>query len=251
MALAAKISAAELSAQVTSRFQDQYFEARLINAPGVSYTPGTSDDVVFLANEVVLGTGGYARQTFFYSVSDVATYSDGGIGLSQKATVFAQDGTSTTIDFTHVALVWSTGNITALTSTPTTAPSAGNDGSYQAIPMDATSGSGLGATINLIVTNGGATPADYTVTIVSPGYGYTAAETITINDATLASVGVITAGAGDLVVTIDTVNTAANAGQLLSVAQTTNSVVLAAGNEAAFYWNLKQYGYYESLLAVV
>ena len=63
--------------------------------------------------------------------------------------------------------------------------------------------------------------------------------------------GVITAGAGDLVVTIDTVNTAANAGQLLSVAQTTNSVVLAAGNEAAFYWNLKQYGYYESLLAVV
>ena len=251
MAIAAKISAAELSAQVTSRFQDQYFEARLINAPGVTYTPGTTDDASFLGNEVILGTGGYARQTFFYSVSDIATYSDGGIGLSQKATVFAQDGTSTTIDFTHVALVWSTGNVTALTATPTTAPTAAVDDTYQAIPVDATSGSGLGATINLIVTNSGATAADYTATIVSPGYGYAAGDTVTINDATLASLGVITAGAGDLVVTVDTVSAATNAGQLLSVAQTTNSVILAAGNEAAFYWNLKQYGYYESLLAVV
>ena len=250
MALAAKISAAELSAQVSSRFQDQYFEARLINAPGVSYTPGTTDDATFLANEVAIGTGGYQRQTFNYGVSDIATYSDGGVGLAQKATVFAQDGTATSIDFTHVALVWSSGNASAL-AVPTVTPSAGNDGVYTDIPIDSSTGSGVGLTLDITVTNGGATAGDYAVTINSPGYGFAAAETVTINDLTLAAVGIISAGAGDLTVALDTVNEASNAGDLLSVAQTTNAVVLAGGNEAAFYWNLKQYGYYESLLAVV
>ena len=251
MALAAKISAAELSAQVANRFQDQYFEARLINAPGVSYTPGTTDDATFLAGEVAIGTGGYRRQTFNYSLADIATYSDGGVGLAQKATVFAQDGTSTVIDFTHVALVWSSGNASALAGTLAAAPTAGNDGSYTSIPVDSTSGSGVGLTLDITVANSGAAASDYTVTINSPGYGYAAADTVTIDDATLAGAGVIATGAGPLTVAIDTVNVASNAGDLLSVAQTTNAVVLADGNEAVFYWNLKQYGYYESLLAVV
>lgn len=251
MALAAKISAAELSAQVTSRFQDQYFEARLINAPGVSYAPGTTDDAAFLAQELTLGTGGYARQSFYYTVADVATYSDGGVGLAQKATIFAHDGSATTMDFTHVALVWSTGNVTAISANPTTAPSAAADGTYTGIPIDSTSGTGVGGTVDLVVINSGATAADYAITIAKPGYNYAATDTVTITEGTLAGLGIVSAGAGDLVATVDTINEPANAGSLLSVAQTTNAVVLGAGNEAAFYWNLKQYGYYESLLATV
>ena len=250
MALAAKISAAELSAQVSNRFQDQYFEARLIDSP-TSYTPGQGvDDATFLSNEVAIGIGGYARQTFFYSAADIATYSDGGVGLSPKATVFAHDGGATAIDFTHVALVWSTGNATALGANPTVAPSAAVDGTYYSVPMDSTSGSGVGLTVNITVANSGASTSDYTVALVSPGYGFTASDTVTITDATLASVGAITGGAGDLTFTVDTIHTAANAGQLLAVSQTTNPVSLIGGYEAVFYWNLKQYGYYESLLAV-
>ena len=250
MALAAKISAAELSAQVTNRFQDQYFEARLIDSP-TSYTPGQGvDDASFLANEVAIGTGGYARQTFFYSVADIATYSDGGVGLSPKATVFAHDGGATAIDFTHVALVWSTDNATSVSTNPTAAPSGGVDGTYYGIPMDSTNGSGVGLTVNITVANSGLTAGDYTIALVSPGYGFSAADTVTITDATLASIGAITGGAGDLTFTVDTVHTAANAGQLLAVSQTTNPVSLIGGYEAVFYWNLKQYGYYESLLAV-
>ena len=250
MALAAKISAAELSAQVSSRFEDQYFEARLINS-GTSYTPGQgADDASFLANEVAIGTGGYTRQTFFYSAADIATYSDGGVGLSSKATVFSHDGGATAIDFTHVALVWSTGNAKTVSAIPTAAPSAGNDGTYYGVPLDSTSGSGTGLTVDITVANSGASFSDYTVALVSPGYGFSATDTVTITDATLASIGAITGGAGDLTFTVDTVHTATNAGQLLAVSQTTNPVSLVGGYEAVFYWNLKQFGYYESLLAV-
>ena len=34
---------------------------------------------------------------------------DGGVAMDQKATVFAHDGGSTPITFSHVALVWSSG----------------------------------------------------------------------------------------------------------------------------------------------
>ena len=65
-----------------------------------------------------------------------------------------------------------------------------------------------------------------------------------ILDGTLAGIGAITAGDGNLTFSVGTVNTPSNAGQVLSVAQTTSSVVLSGGNEAVFYWNLKQFGYY-------
>jgi len=251
MALAAKISAAELSAQVTNRFQGQYFEARLINAPGITYTPGTTDDTTFLASEVALGTGGYARETFNYTVSDIATYTDGGVGLAQKATTFAHDGSGTSINFTHVALVWSDGNAATLSAAPSAAPTAAVDGTYTSVPVDSTSGSGVGLTVDIVVTNSGATSGDYDITINKPGYGYAASDTVTIADTTLAGISMITGGAGALTTAIATINdNTENAGDLLSVAKTTNSVVLAGGNEAVFYWNLKQYGYYESLLAV-
>ena len=59
------------------------------------------------------------------------------------------------------------------------------------------------------------------------------------------SVGAIETGAdlGNAVMTVDTVSVNAEAGSLISVAKPTNPVVLTAGNEAAFYWNLKLYGF--------
>ena len=244
MAIAAKISSAELTAQVTDRFVDQYFEARLINAPGITYEPGITNDTTFLANEVTAGTGGYQRQVIQYVSGDVSAYSDDGVALNTKATVFAQDGSATAIPFTHAVLVWSDGN-TATLGAVTSAPSAGVDGTYENVPIDATSGSGTSLTVNLTITNSGTSTGDYALTIVSAGRGYVAADTLTINDGTLAGLGAITGGAGDLVFSVGTIaSSSGNADQILSVAQTSSAVSLTAGNEAAFYWNLKQFGYY-------
>ena len=243
MALAAKISPAELTAQVTERFSDAYLEARLINAPGVVYLPGTTDDAAFLAFEVPIGTGGYERQVIYYQASDVTNYTDDGVGLATRATVFAQNGSSTTIDFSHVALCWSTGNVETLGAL-TAVPSAAVNGTYTSIPIDQTSGSGNGLTVDLAVINSGATSSDYAITLAKPGSGYADGDTALITEATLQGLGIVASGAGDLAFTVATVSSPANAGQLLSVAQTSNQVVLSAGNEAAFYWNLKQFGFY-------
>ena len=244
MTIAAKVSSTELTAQVTNRFSDKFLEARLINAPGTSYIPGTTVDATFLGFEVASGTAGYERQVIKYDPSDILTYSDDGVPLSRKATIFAHDGGGTVLDFSHVALVWSTGNVLTLTSPVASAPSAGVNGTYTNIPIDTTSGSGEGLTVDLTITNSGAAPADYALTIVKQGRGYAAAEVLTILDGTLAGLGAIAGGAGNLSFTVATVNTAANAGDVLAVAETTAPVALSGGNEAAFYWDLKQFGFY-------
>lgn len=245
MTIAAKVSAAEVNDQVVNRFVGAYMEARLINAPGQTYTPGTTDDANFLTFEVTLGTGGYARQLIGYEVGDVATYADGGVGLSRKATVFAHDGTASLIEFTHVALVNSFGQVSAVSVGGGNSPASMADGTYTNILQDSTtSAEGSGLTIDLTVSNGGASNTDYAVTVVNPGYGYVNGDTITITNTTLQALdpGV---GAGDLVIDLDTAAAAAaNAGQIVSVAQPTNAVALGGGNEAAFYWNLKTFGFY-------
>ena len=243
MTIAAKVSSGELTAQVTNRFSGQYLEARLVNAPGTSYIPGTTDDPTFLGFEVAAGTAGYERQVIKYDPADILAYSDDGVPLNRKATVFAHDGSGTVLNFSHVALVWSTGNALTLGAV-STAPSAGVDGTYTNIPIDTTSGSGEGLTVDLTITNSGATTTDYAVTIVTPGRGYAASDVLTILDGTLAGLGAITGGAGNLAFTVATVNTAANADDLLAVAETTAPVALSSGNEAAFYWDLKQFGFY-------
>lgn len=243
MAIAARISSGEVTAQVTDRFVNKYCEARLIDAPGVTYTPGTTVDATFLANEVTIGTGGYARQVISYIPADVSSYTDGGIGLQQKATVFAQDGGGTSIDFTHVALVWSTGNATTLGAV-TAAPASGTNGTYTNIPIDSTSGSGVGITVDLTVSNGGAATTDYALTLNKPGYGYAASDTLTIANGTLA--GLFTVGAGDLTFPVSAVSTNADGGDVVAVAKTATNVSITAGNEAAFYWNLKLFGFFAS-----
>jgi hypothetical protein len=325
MTIAAKISSTELTEQVTARFSGKYLEGRLINATGTSYIPGTTEDYVFLGFEPELGTGGYKRQVIKYESADVLAYSDDGVPLSRKATIFAQDGGATSIDFSHVALVWSGGNATTLGAV-TAAPSAGVDGTYTNIPVatlggalreagDFTTttpftasqagaavtisgGSGTGATatvdtnstgdviainltgggsnyvagdsititegagtpgvatarvivvdgdnllVNLTISNSGAATTDYALTIAAPGYGFEDGDTVTILDGTLAGLGAIAGGAGNLVFTVATTTQNADAGNILSVAETSSAVILNGGNEAVFYWDLKQFGFY-------
>jgi hypothetical protein len=241
MSITARISANEVSAQVTERFVGKHCEARLINSPGTNYTPGTTDDVLFLSDEVTLGTGGYTREVISIAQSDVSNYTDGGIGLTQKATVFAHDNGATAINFSHVALVWSAGNVESV-GTVTAAPASGQDGTYEGIPISSTDGSGVGMTIDLTIINGGLATTDYAIAIRKPGYGYAPGDTLTINNGVLA--GLFTAGAGDLEFSVGTASTNTEAGNVLAVAKTTSGVSLTAGNEAVFYWNLKLFGFF-------
>ena len=242
MTIAAKISSSELTAQMTNRFEDKFIEARLINATGTSYIPGTTDDPTFLGFEFTPGTGGYVRQVFKYETADILAYSDDGVPLNRKATIFAHDGGGTSIDFSHVALCWSTGNALTLGAVGS-APTAGVDGTYTNIPTT-TGGSGTGLVVDLTIQNSGAATTDYLLTIQSAGSGYAASDTITIADGVLAGLGAITGGAGGLGFTVATVNTDANGGNLITVAETASPVVLTGGNEAVFYWDLKMFGFY-------
>lgn len=242
MTIAAKISPAELAAQVTNRYVDQYYEGRLIYAPGTAYQPGVTDDATFLSSEVAIGTGGYQPQVIKYIGADVGTYADDGIALATKATVFAHDGGGTALQFSHVALVKGTGNVQTLGAV-TGKPTAGVNGTYTNIPVT-TAQNGVGLTVNLTVANLGASLGDWTLSIVKPGYDYVAADGLQIPEALLETLGIVSAGAGSLTFSVGTATT--GGGALLAVAQTASTVSLTAGNEAAFYWNLKQYGYYSA-----
>ena len=120
-------------------------------------------------------------------------------------------------------------------------PTAGVNGTYRNIPAT-TGNAGKDLTVDLTVTNLGASISDWTLTVVKPGYGYVAADGLQIAESVLESLGIVSAGAGALTFSVGTATV--GGGALLAVAQTANTVALTAGNEAAFYWNLKQYGYY-------
>jgi len=247
MTIPAKVSATEVTSILTDRYVDQYFEARLINLPAYNYDPSVSgSDATLLAGEVPLGTGGYARASIGFSSSDVGVYSDGGVGLQQKATVFAHDGSATPITFSHIALVWSGGNATALGAV-TAAPASATTttAAYTNVPIDSTSGDGVGMTVDIEVTNSGASVGDYVVTINSSGSGYTAGDGLVILNGTLAGLDPAI-GAGNLEFSVDTTYSpsGANAGDLFTAVKTTSVVNLVDGNEAAFYWNIKQFGFY-------
>ena len=244
MSIAAKVSAQELEDQVKSRFVGAFFEGRLINAPGVSYIPGTTDDASFLGFEAPLGEGGYLRQVISYDETAVSSYTDDGIGLSTRATVFAHDGVSGPIEFSHVALVWSSGNVTEI-ATPTVAPVSGIDGTYNNIPIDSTDGDGQGMTVNLVIINDGLIAEDFGLLVGKAGVGFEDGDTIQISAGTLAGLGAISnEDQGGLVATVTTAPPSLQAGQIMAVAQTSSQVQLTGGNEAAFYWNIKQFGYY-------
>lgn len=250
MTIASKVSSAEVTSLLTSRYVDQYFEARLINLPAFTYEPDVAgSDTTLLAGEVVIGNGGYQRAVLSFDSGDVGVYADGGVAMNQKATTFAQDGGPTPISFSHIALVWSGGNITDLDAASISAPATGTTttAAYTNIPIDSTTGTGVGATIDLEVINGGASNSDWLVTLNKPGYGYAAGDTLTISNGTLAGLD-SAVGAGDL--SFDALQvyapTGATTGDLFTAVKTASTVNLVDGNEAAFYWNLKQFGFYST-----
>ena len=236
MAISANISSAEVAASVTQRYVGQYFEAALINAPGIIYTPGITSDNTFMAFEVAKGTAGYSREVISYGSGDVSAYEDKGVALATKVTVFPHDGTSTTIDFTHVARLWGLGNIVSL-GAATSEPAQGIGGIYTGLPTE-TDGSGSGMVIDLTINNN-----VFVYSIAKSGSGYSTSDVVTILAADL-----ITAGAvgidetTNVTLPVDTISTGTNGGQVVAVVQPTTAVVLSSGNEAVFYWNLKTFG---------
>ena len=234
MAITAKISAAEIAAQVDQRFVNKYVEGLLINAPGTSYTPGVSNDASFSTFEVG-STAGYERQVFIYQPSDQSAYADDGVGLATKGTVFSHDGSANQIVFTHAVLVWGTGNVVSVDAA-TTDPASGTDGVYTDLPT-ITNGSGTGLTLDLTVSNNifVFTPSRY-------GRNYSSGDTITVLEATMEAAGAIIAGGGLAQMDVNVVSSNTEAGQIIAVAPTASQVTLDAGNEAAFYWDFKLYG---------
>ena len=243
MAIAAKISSTELTDQVTSRFVDKYLEARLIDAFGTTYEPGITNDATFLGFEVAAGLGGYVPVVFSYGSGDVSVYGDDGVALNTKATVFAHDGSTDTVQFSHVALVWSSGNVATLQNGQGVFWFDANEGTYTNIPVDTTTGSGVGLTLDLTINSGTAT-----VSVNKPGSGYVQGDGVAVLGGVLAGIGATDSDIGNLTSIVSTiVPQASSAGQVLSVAQTSSRVSLTGGNEAVFYWNLKQFGFYNTL----
>lgn len=236
MTITAKISSAEVLKQVTDRYINQFFEVALINAPGVNYSPGTTDDALFLTNEVTFGVGGYDRQVIGYTSADLTSYSDFGVGLAQKASVFTHDGGGTTIDFTHVALLNGVGNVVVL-GTPSLEPIASNDGVYTGVPTT-TDGAGVGLTLRFEVTTN-----IITVEIESSGRNYAAGDSVVVDSLVLEQLGIIPPGGNSYINTVQSA-TEIVADSIVSVAQTSSAVSLSGGNQAVFYWNIKEFGYF-------
>lgn len=236
MAISANVSAAEVTSSVSQRYLGQYFEAALINAPGVTYIPGSTVDATFMAFEVPLATAGYSREVFNYVSADLAPYSDRGVPLATKITTFPHDGTVTEINFTHVALLWGGGNTVAL-GPATSEPTNGNDGIYTNLPTQ-TDGDGTGLLIDLTISNN-----IFVYSIAKPGSGYAPGDAVSILGADLVSVGAVEAAEeANAVMSIANISSGDNAGQVVAVVEPTTAVVLTAGNEATFFWNLKTYG---------
>ena len=235
MATTAKISSAEISAQIQQRFVNKYVETLLVNANGVSYQPGITVDATFLSFECAQGVGGYERQVFVYQPQDQTAFTDSGVGLQTKGAIFAHDGSGDDITFTHAVLVWGQGNVISLDAA-TLDPAQGVDGVYTDIPTS-TDGNGTGLTVDIVVSNDVFvfTPSNY-------GRNYEIGDQISITEAAMVAVGAIAEGAGGAIMDVTNVSTNSEAGSIIAVAGTTGAVVLDAGNEAAFYWDLKLYG---------
>lgn len=237
MPLTASISSTEIAAQVSNRFLNKYIEGLLINAPSVVYTPGTTNDINFLSAELTYGDSGYQRSIINYSPADITAYTDGGVALATKGTIFEHDGnTNTTMDFTHAALVWGSGNVITL-DVASNDPDVGVDGVYTDIPT-VTTGNGIGLTVDIVVNND--------VFAFSPsraGRGYSVGDVVTVLEQTMVTAGIISAGEGDASMAIGSVSVNPDVGQVIAVVQTTSPISLGNGNQAAFYWDLKKYGF--------
>ena len=245
MAIASLISAGELATTVQERFVGKVFEVALVNSGGAAYSPETTVDADFMAQEVTVGTGGYKRQTIRYDFVDLAPYSDSGIGLATKAAVFPHDGSANTINFSHVVLLRGDGNVTSISAPVSTPTNSGGDtmvdGVYLGLPTS-TNGTGSGCTLDITISNVGANgSSDYEVVVNDPGMDYEIGDSIEITPATLVAAGACNVDLGSLTFTSVTIQETGN--PIVSASPTASPVVLGNGNEAVFYFNTKLFGF--------
>ena len=207
MAVAASVSSQELTKIIKSNYLGPTFEVALVNS-GSTYAPGSTVTYTFMADEILVGTAGYARDTFSYASGDIGAYVDDGIGLTRKAAVFTHDSGGTTYDFTDVVLLRKstiTASISGTTMTVSSAPDANL------------------ATGQLITGAG-----------IDPGTGITALNTGT-------------GGTGTY--TINNTHTISSQTmynhEIIAVAKLAATATLSDGNEAVFYFDLKQFGFYQ------
>lgn len=99
----AVLSQQELADQAELIYARGTYYVLLLNNITASYSAATTySDII--ANEVPVGTGGYARLSFTYTAPDFTdtTY---GVSIASKTATFIHDGSGTPLQFTHVALV--------------------------------------------------------------------------------------------------------------------------------------------------
>ena len=244
MSITAKISSTEIENQITDRFVGSWFEVALLDSSGFLYEPGVTSEADTMIHEVDATLyPSYSRQTFAYAPGDVSTYTDDGVGLNTKAAIFGHDGATDAFTFTHTVLLWGEDNVSAIAPV-VSAPSLATDGVYETVFPVLTTGSGVGMSVRLSVTNGGANPVDYTLVINGAGKGYAPGDELRVSGIDLVNAGV-TSEQTDIVFSVDTVTSAPNSTKIISVAKLANTATLSNGQQAGFYFNLKQFGYYQ------
>jgi hypothetical protein len=113
----------------------------------------------------------------------------------------------------------------------------GVDGVYTDLPTF-TDGAGTGLTVDLTIAND--------VFVFTPsrfGRNYQTGDQITVLEATMEQVGAIAAGDGLAQMLIGSVSSNTEAGEIIAVAPLDSQVTLDNGNEAAFFWDFKLFGF--------
>ena len=208
MSIAAAINKKELTKSVRFQFVGSAFQVALINSPGTVYSPSTTISSTFLQNEITAGTAGYQRQNILYTDSDVQAYTDEGVPLARKGAVFTHDGGTTTYQFTHVALLriaQGTGSISGTTLTISNTTYNGFDAGY--------------------TLTGGSIPSGTYISALGTGVGSNG--TYVLNQA------------------VTQASTTITGAEIVSVAALASQAIMSDGNQAVFYYDLKQFGYYQ------
>lgn len=208
MAIASSISSKELLGLVNARYVGTTFRVALLDSLN-TYIPGTTVTYQFMVDEIEDGVAGYSRKSFNYVSGDVSAYVDNGIPLARKAVTFSHDGSGVTYNITHVALLREN-QVTA-------------------------SISGTTLTVTSAASNSIASGQVITGSTVSRGTG-------------IVSLGTGTGGTGTYVInnTHSITSTTLYISEIVSVAPLSTIATMSDGNDAVFYFDLKQYGYYQA-----
>lgn len=207
MAIASTISSKELIGLVNAKYVGTTFEVALLDSLN-SYVPGTTVTYQFMVDEIEDGVAGYSRQSFTYVAADVSAYVDDGIPLARKAATFSHDNSGVTYDITHVVLL-RVNEITASIS-----------GTTLSVTAAASNTIGVGQVITGSTTGRG-------TGIISYGTGTGGTGTYTISSSQSVA------------------STTLYVSEIVSVSPLAATATLSDGNDAVFYFDLKQYGYYQ------